>query len=83
MSRRTLIAGNWKLNLSPAAGADLVNGIRAGLSGNESSEILVCPTFLGLSAAAQAATGSAVQVGAQNCYWEKSGAFTGEVSAAC
>jgi triosephosphate isomerase len=82
MSRRTLIAGNWKLNLAPAAGADLVNGIRAGLSGNEAAEILVCPTFLSFDAARNAAAGSAVQVGGQNCFWEKSGAYTGEVSAA-
>ena len=81
MSRTTMIAGNWKLNLTPAAGADLVNGIRAGLSGSEQAEVLVCPTFLGFDAALQAAAGSAVAVGGQNCYWEAKGAFTGEVSA--
>ena len=80
MARKTLIAGNWKMNLSVSEGSDLVAALVAG-TGSSSAEILVCPTFLGISDALTAAKGSAVQVGAQNCHWEPKGAFTGELSA--
>ena len=81
MSRRVLIAGNWKLNLTPTAGAELVAGLVAGTSADTAAEVVVCPTFIGLAAAQAAAADSVVQIGAQNCYWEASGAFTGEISA--
>jgi len=79
--RQVLIAGNWKLNLSVAEGVALVGELREP-AGKSQAEVLVCPTFLGVAPAIDAAAGSRIQVGAQNCYWEDSGAFTGEVSAA-
>ena len=84
MSRRKLIAGNWKMNKTSAEGAALVEEIKTGLPVccGEGPEVLVCPTFTTLPAAIAAARGSAVQVGAQNVHWAPSGAFTGEISAA-
>jgi triosephosphate isomerase len=81
MARQVLIAGNWKLNCTVSEGTELVKAIVDGLPSDLSCEVLVCPTFLGVSAAVAAADGSAVQVGGQNCYWEAAGAFTAEVSA--
>ena len=81
MARTTLIAGNWKLNLSVSEGDELVAGLVDAVGSESSVEVLVFPTFVGIPSAATKAAGSAVQVGAQNCYWEASGAFTGELSA--
>jgi triosephosphate isomerase len=80
MARRKLIAGNWKLNLTVDEGIKLVEALKPAAAAT-SAEVLVCPTFLGVAPAIQAAKGSKVQVGAQNCYVKESGAFTGEVSA--
>jgi triosephosphate isomerase len=80
MARRKLIAGNWKLNLTVDEGSKLVEALKPAAAAT-SAEVLVCPTFLGVAPAIQAAKGSKVQVGAQNCYVKESGAFTGEVSA--
>lgn len=76
--RRPLVAGNWKMNGSRAIVADLV----AGLSDVESSaEVVVCPTFVHIAQVIEAAAGSHLQVGAQDCSHMAAGAFTGEVAA--
>ena len=84
MSRRTLIAGNWKMNKTAAEGAALVAEIKAALPEccpSKAPEILVCPTFTTLATVVEAAKGSPIAVGAQNVHWAASGAFTGEISA--
>jgi triosephosphate isomerase len=68
------------MHLSPSEGSSLVASLAAGTA-STAAEVLVCPTFIGISEALSAAKGSAVQVGAQNCHWEPKGAFTGELSA--
>jgi triosephosphate isomerase len=78
MARIPFIAGNWKLNLSIAEGVALVQGLAKAVPAGV--EVAVCPTFVALHPVAQAAKGSAVGVGAQDCYWKETGAFTGEVS---
>ncbi|ADE56006.1 triose-phosphate isomerase [Coraliomargarita akajimensis] len=81
MSRKYLIAGNWKMNLVPAEGAALVKEI-AGLVGSETAvDICVSPTFTALDAVSKEVAGSQVTVGAQNMHFEASGAYTGEISA--
>ena len=80
-SRKKLIAGNWKMNKTPADGAALVSEIVAAVAKVTDVEIVVCPPFTGLEAAAKALEGSAVKLGAQNMHPEASGAFTGEISA--
>lgn len=80
--RRYLVAGNWKLNLGPAAGADLARGIATLLQGRElKGDVLVCPPYVTIPAVAAVAQGNPVMTGAQNCADQDSGAFTGEVSA--
>ena len=82
MSRRILIAGNWKMNKTSQEGAALVAEIAAGLPSGNLPEILVCPPYLTIPAVVAAAKGTALKVGAENVHWAESGAFTGEVSAA-
>ncbi len=86
MSRRTLIAGNWKMNQTAADGVALLREIKAALPCGAAEpctgpEVVVCPPFTTLGAVATEAAGSCVAVGAQNVHWAASGAFTGEVSA--
>ena len=78
--RNTLIAGNWKMNGSTSANAELVSGINAGAPATDSVELLVCPPFPYLTAVLTDTAGSKVAVGAQNVSAHESGAFTGEVA---
>ncbi len=79
--RRKIVAGNWKMNKTPAEAAALVAAIRAELGDGPSAvEVVVCPPFTALKAAADALAGSAIGLGAQNMHWEASGAYTGEIS---
>ena len=81
MSRRYFIAGNWKMNKTAAEAKALIAEINALVGAETAVDIAVCPTFTALDAASQALKGSNVKLGAQNMYFEKSGAFTGEISA--
>ena len=76
--RKIIIAGNWKMNETPSQAAELAEEI-AKLQGN--CEIVICPPFVDLFYARRAIEGSQVKLGAQNCHWKESGAFTGEISA--
>lgn len=79
--RRLMIAGNWKMNTDLASGTALASGLAAAISGKELTvDVLVCPPFPYLQAVKQAVGDSGITVGGQNCYFEESGAFTGEVS---
>jgi len=77
--RRPLIAGNWKMNLLVADAVKRVNDLKP-LVRDAAGEIVVCPTFVALAAVADAARGSNIAVGGQNCYVKESGAFTGEIA---
>jgi triosephosphate isomerase len=80
MMRRKFIAGNWKMNTSRAEGMALAAAIAAKVGAANDVEVAVCPPALYLEAVGKALTGSAVGLGAQNCYHETKGAFTGEIS---
>ena len=80
--RDFLVAGNWKMNGSSAANAELVAGIIDGVPAGGGFMLLVCPPFPYLSAVAAQAEGSAVKVGAQNVSEHDKGAYTGEVAPA-
>lgn len=86
MARKPVIAGNWKLNLSVGEGLSFINGLLSfpgtTFSNIQQVEIVICPTYLSVAQMASVAIGSTIKIGAQNCYWEEKGAFTGEVSAA-
>jgi triosephosphate isomerase len=78
--RGYLIAGNWKMNGSNAANAELVDGIIAGMPASDTVSLLVCPPFPYLAAMAEKLSGSSVALGAQNVSQHPSGAYTGETS---
>jgi triosephosphate isomerase len=79
--RRYLVAGNWKLNMGPAAGRDLAAGIVEALQGRQlRGDVLVCPPFVSIPAVGGIADGDPVLLGAQNCADQAQGAFTGEVA---
>ena len=81
--RKQIVAGNWKMNTTPAEGLELVkNVIAQSAEVAEDVNFIVCPPFTHLSQVAEATKGTRVAVGAQNCAAEAKGAYTGEVSAA-
>ena len=75
-----VIAGNWKMNKTPAEATELIEAIKP-LVADAACDVVVGVPFVDLSAALEAVKGSKIGVAAQNCHWEKSGAFTGEISA--
>lgn len=79
--RKFLIAGNWKMNKNAAESAALVEEIVAAVGNETAVSAVVCPPFTSLDTVSKAASDSNVGVGAQNMYFEASGAFTGEISA--
>ncbi len=80
--REILVAGNWKMNGSTAAGEALVDGIIAGVPEGSGFRLLVCPPFPYLASIATKISGSKVSLGAQNVSEHASGAFTGETASA-
>ena len=78
--RAAVIAGNWKMNKTPAETTKLIEEIKP-LVKDADCGVVVCVPFIDLDAALKAAAGSNVKVGAQNCHFEASGAYTGEISA--
>ena len=79
--RRFLVAGNWKMNTNRASGEELAGALAAAAPTVEAGvEVLVCPPYPHLTAVGDKVSGSAVAVGAQDVYFEASGAFTGEVA---
>lgn len=78
--RRPIIAGNWKMNKNVNEALDLVKDLRFRLANVNDIDIVVCPPFLSIHAVYQFLKGSNIKVGGQNCYFEKKGAWTGEVS---
>jgi triosephosphate isomerase len=81
MARRGFIAGNWKMNKTPDEAKVLAEAVKAALAGVTKADVALCPPFVALHAVGSALKGSPLGLGAQNVHWEKSGAFTGEVSA--
>jgi len=80
--RRPVMAGNWKMNCTNDEAGELADGVVA-LSGQaEAADVIVCPPATALSTVHAGVRNSKVALGAQNLFWEESGAYTGEVSAA-
>ena len=80
-ARRPLVAGNWKLYKTLAQARELARQIVA-QAGSLRCELAVAPVFTALGVVREQLSGAAVALAAQDCYWEREGAFTGEVSAA-
>jgi len=79
--RKTIIAGNWKMNKTPAQAKALIEELKPLVSKAKWCEIVLCVPAVDIPAAVKAAKGFKVAIGAQNMHFEKSGAFTGEISA--
>jgi triosephosphate isomerase len=81
VARKTIVAGNWKLNKTAPEARRLIMALRNRLAGiDASAEVVVCPPMVALETAVDAAKESSIRIGSQNVYWEPKGAFTGEVS---
>jgi len=80
MARMPFIAGNWKMNKTVGEAVELVNRLKASISGVEGVEVAVAPPFTALDAVHKELEGSSIRLAAQNLYWEEKGAYTGEIS---
>ncbi len=78
--RVPIIAGNWKMYRTAHEAREAVRTLRGLVEDVTDVDVVVCPPFTALPAALDAARGSRVAIGAQDCHWEKEGAFTGEVA---
>ncbi len=78
--RKAVIAGNWKMNKTPAETTALIEEMKPLVAGAD-CDVVVCVPYIDLFAALEATKGSNIKVGAENCHWAASGAFTGEISA--
>jgi len=82
MSRKPIVAGNWKMHGTRAEAKALAQAVVQGLGKEQSREVALCPPHVHLEIVGQTLQGSAVRLGAQNAYWETQGAFTGVTSPA-
>ena len=79
-TRAAVIAGNWKMNKTPAEATALINEMKP-LVADADCKVVLCVPFVDIAAAVEAAKGSNIEIGAENVHFEASGAFTGEISA--
>ncbi len=80
MSRKKIIAANWKMYKTPEQSRQFMNEFAPLVAGHSRDEIVICPPFVDIAAVVEKTAGTSIEVGAQNMYWEKEGAFTGEIS---
>ncbi len=78
--RKPIIAGNWKCFKNISEAIELANGLKRSLFDVTTIEIIICPPFTALTEVYEVIAETNIQLGAQDMYWEKEGAFTGEVS---
>ena len=79
--RKKIVAGNWKMNKTPSEAVELVNMLKP-LCVNEDVDVVFCVPAIDIIPAMEAAKGSNIAIGAENMYYEESGAYTGEISPA-
>ena len=81
MARKKIIAGNWKMNMTPSEAVELVNTLKP-LVANDDVDVVFCVPAIDIIPVVEAAKGSNIQVGAENMYFEEKGAYTGEIAPA-
>ena len=81
MARKKIIAGNWKMNMTPSEAVKLVETLKP-LVVNDEVDVVFCVPAIDIIPVAEAVKGTNIQVGAENMYFEESGAYTGEISPA-
>ena len=79
-TRKAVIAGNWKMNKTPAEAAALIEEMKP-LVKDADCEVVLCVPYVDIAAAVEAAKGSNIKIGAENVHFKASGAYTGEISA--
>lgn len=79
MARKKIIAGNWKMNMTPSQAVELVNTLKP-LVANDEVDVVFCVPAIDIIPAMEAAKGSNIHIGAENMYYEEKGAFTGEIA---
>ena len=79
MSRKKIIAGNWKMNMTPTEAGKLVETLKP-LVANDEVDVVFCVPAIDIIPAMEAAKGSNINIGAENMYFEEKGAYTGEIS---
>ena len=77
MNKKPIVAGNWKMNKTPSQGKEFIHDVKNLVPSLHNTEVVFFPTYPGL---VNMKLSSPFHLGAQNCHWEKSGAFTGEIS---
>ena len=77
--RRKIIAGNWKMNKTPSETVKLINELKP-LVKNDDVDVVFCVPAISLTTAIEAAKGSNIEIGAENMFYEESGAYTGEIA---
>ena len=81
MARRKVIAGNWKMNMTPSQAQAFITELYPTVKGKHGCDVVVCVPAIDIPAVVKATAGTVIKVGAQNVHFAKSGAFTGEISA--
>ena len=79
MARKKIVAGNWKMNMTPSEAVALVNELKP-LVVNDEVDVVFCVPAIDIIPAMEAAKGTNIQIGAENMYFEEKGAYTGEIS---
>lgn len=80
MARKKFIAGNWKMFKTVSEALDFAKDAKARLAGVSDVQVAIAAPFIALHDLAAAFQGTSIELAAQNCHWEKEGAFTGEIS---
>ena len=79
--RRTVIAGNWKMNMTPVQTKAFIEELAPMVAGMDKCDIVLCVPYVDIATAVEAAKGTNIKIGAENVHFAKSGAYTGEISA--
>ena len=79
--RKTVIAGNWKMNMTPAETKAFITELAPMVEGMDKCDIVLCVPAIDIPAAVEAAKGTNIKIGAENVHFKESGAYTGEISA--
>ncbi len=80
-TRKTVIAGNWKMNMTPDETTAFINELAPMVAGKDACDVVLCVPAIDIPAAVEAAKGSNIKIGAENVHFKASGAYTGEISA--
>ena len=79
--RKTVIAGNWKMNMTPSETKTFIEALAPMVNGMDKCDIVLCVPAIDIPAAVEAAKGTNIKIGAENVHFKESGAYTGEISA--